>query len=69
MPVTEEVSHFVYWHDGRSRPVPARVGGFDRHSIWACIVQINCKCMHEIGKNNGQWGPCLQSNSEVNNLF
>ena len=28
--VSEEVGHFVYWHDGRSRSVPAGAGGFDR---------------------------------------
>ena len=42
-PVSEAVSHFVYWHDGRSYPVPA--GDFDRRPVWSCsIVQRNCKC-------------------------
>ena len=58
-PVTEAVSHFVYWHDGRIRPVPAGAGGFDRHPVWPCIVQRNCKWMHEIEKNNGQSGSSL----------
>ena len=71
MSEAEAVSHFVYWHNGRSYVVP--VGGdFDKRPVGPCsIVQRNCKCnwAHEIEKNNGQWGPCLQSNSEANNLF
>ena len=55
--VSEEVSHFIYWHNGRSCPVST--GGFDRRSVWPCIVQGNCKWMHEIEKNNGQSGSCL----------
>ena len=67
----EVVSHFVDWHNGRCCTVPAG-GDFDKHLVWPCsIVQRNCKCncAHEIEKNNGQWGPCLQRNSEANNLF
>ena len=43
-PVSEAVSHFVYWHDGRSCAVLA--GDFNRHPVWTCIVQSNCKWMH-----------------------
>ena len=57
-PVTEAVSHFVYWHDGRSCVVPA--GDFDRRPVWPCIVQRNCKWTHWIEKNNRQSSPCLQ---------
>ena len=56
-PVSEAVSHFVYWHDGRSCAVPA--GDFGRPKVWPCIVQRNCKWMHEIEKNNGKSGSCL----------
>ena len=56
-PVTEAVSHFVYWHDGRSWAVPA--GDFDRRPVWPCILQRNCKWLHGIEKNNEQSGPCL----------
>ena len=51
-PMSEAVSHFVYWHDGRSYAVPA--GDFDRCPVWICIVHRNCKWTHEIEKNNGQ---------------
>ena len=56
-PVTEAVSHFIYWHDGRSWVVPA--GDFDRRPVWPCIIQRNCKWTHRIKKNNRQSGPCL----------